>query len=113
MHKLVPIMRNAGEGDKQRFSGGGLHIWKLLAEDTGGFYARTCGITTVALGGPAFGWDATPDRHAAARMASLCDLIMCCTIAISAAAVMPSISTPFTASSGPSSLRLRLMTISP
>src|SRR5262245_42966186 len=38
MHKLVPIVRNAGEGDKQRFSGGGLHIWKLLAEDTGGAF---------------------------------------------------------------------------
>ena len=32
---------------------------------------------------------------------------MCCTIAISVAALMPSISTPFTASSGPSSLRSR------
>lgn len=38
MHKLVPIVRNAGEGDKQLFSGGGLHIWKLLAEDTGGAF---------------------------------------------------------------------------
>lgn len=36
MEKLVPIVRNAGEGDKQLFAGGGLHIWKLLAEDTGG-----------------------------------------------------------------------------
>src|SRR4029079_665180 len=32
---LVPIVRNAGEGDKQSFAGGGLHLWKLLAEDTG------------------------------------------------------------------------------
>ncbi len=38
MQKLVPIVRNAGEGDKQQFSGGGLHIWKLLAEDTGGAF---------------------------------------------------------------------------
>ena len=38
MPKLVPIVRNAGEGDKQLFSGGGLHIWKLLAEDTGGAF---------------------------------------------------------------------------
>ena len=38
MQKLVPIVRNAGEGDKQLFMGGGLHIWKLLAEDTGGAF---------------------------------------------------------------------------
>ena len=38
MQKLVPIVRNAGEGDKRLFSGGGLHIWKLLAEDTGGAF---------------------------------------------------------------------------
>ena len=38
MRKLIPIVRNAGEGDKQQFSGGGLHIWKLLAEDTGGAF---------------------------------------------------------------------------
>ena len=38
MQKLVPIVRNAGEGDKQLFAGGGLHLWKLLAEDTGGAF---------------------------------------------------------------------------
>ena len=38
MQKLIPIVRNAGEGDKQLFSGGGLHIWKLLAEDTDGAF---------------------------------------------------------------------------
>jgi quercetin dioxygenase-like cupin family protein len=31
---LIPIVRNAGEGDRQSFAGGGLHLWKLLAEDT-------------------------------------------------------------------------------
>jgi quercetin dioxygenase-like cupin family protein len=31
---LVPIVRNAGEGDRQSFAGGGLQVWKLLAEDT-------------------------------------------------------------------------------
>lgn len=36
MKPLVPIVRNAGEGDKQLFFGGGLHTWKLLAEDTDG-----------------------------------------------------------------------------
>jgi quercetin dioxygenase-like cupin family protein len=30
------VIRAAGEGDKQVFFGGGLHTWKLLAEDTGG-----------------------------------------------------------------------------
>ena len=35
MTQLTPITRNAGEGDKQSFAGGGLHIWKLLAEETG------------------------------------------------------------------------------
>ena len=38
MSSLVPIVRNAGEGDKQSFLGGGLHTWKLLAEDTGGAF---------------------------------------------------------------------------
>lgn len=36
----VPITRAAGEGDKQSFLGGGLHTWKLMAEDTdGAFFA--------------------------------------------------------------------------
>jgi quercetin dioxygenase-like cupin family protein len=38
MASLVPIVRNAGEGDKQSFSGGGLHTWKLLAEEAGGAF---------------------------------------------------------------------------
>src|SRR4030081_3319200 len=38
MKSLVPIVRNAGEGDKQSFFGGGLHTGKLLAEDTGGAF---------------------------------------------------------------------------
>jgi quercetin dioxygenase-like cupin family protein len=38
MTPLIPIIRNAGEGDKQSFAGGGLHIWKLLAEDTDGAF---------------------------------------------------------------------------
>ena len=32
----VPIIRLPGEGDRRSFLGGGLHVWKLLAEDTGG-----------------------------------------------------------------------------
>jgi quercetin dioxygenase-like cupin family protein len=35
---LTPIVRNAGEGDKRSFFGGGLHTWKLLAEDTDGAF---------------------------------------------------------------------------
>jgi quercetin dioxygenase-like cupin family protein len=38
MKSLTPIVRNAGEGDRQSFSGGGLHLWKLLAEDTDGAF---------------------------------------------------------------------------
>ena len=38
MQPLAPIVRNAGEGDKRAFFGGGLHIWKLLAEDTDGAF---------------------------------------------------------------------------
>lgn len=38
MSSLIPIVRNAGEGDRRSFSGGGLHIWKLLAEDTDGAF---------------------------------------------------------------------------
>jgi quercetin dioxygenase-like cupin family protein len=37
-HDSVPVIRAAGEGDKQMFFGGGLHTWKLLAEDTGGAF---------------------------------------------------------------------------
>lgn len=32
----TPIILAAGEGDRQTFLGGGLHTWKLLADDTGG-----------------------------------------------------------------------------
>jgi quercetin dioxygenase-like cupin family protein len=35
MSSLVPIVRNAGDGDRQSFAGGGLHTWKLLAEEAG------------------------------------------------------------------------------
>lgn len=38
MTSLVPIVHNAGEGDKRAFFGGGLHLWKLLAEETGGAF---------------------------------------------------------------------------
>jgi quercetin dioxygenase-like cupin family protein len=34
----VPIIRADGEGDKQSFLGGGLHTWKLLADDTDGAF---------------------------------------------------------------------------
>jgi quercetin dioxygenase-like cupin family protein len=35
---LTPIVRNAGEGDMQSFAGGGLHLWKLLAEESDGAF---------------------------------------------------------------------------
>jgi quercetin dioxygenase-like cupin family protein len=38
MNSRAPIIWAAGEGDKQSFLGGGLHTWKLLAEDTGGAF---------------------------------------------------------------------------
>ena len=38
MTSLIPIVSNAGEGDRQSFSGGGLHTWKLLADDTDGTF---------------------------------------------------------------------------
>ena len=38
MNARVPIIWAAGEGEKQSFLGGGLHTWKLLAEDTGGAF---------------------------------------------------------------------------
>src|SRR2546423_1843799 len=38
MNALVPIIRAEGEGDKRSFFGGGLHTWKLMAEDTGGAF---------------------------------------------------------------------------
>jgi quercetin dioxygenase-like cupin family protein len=38
MTASVPIVRAQGEGDKRSFFGGGLHTWKLMAEDTGGAF---------------------------------------------------------------------------
>ena len=38
MNASVPIIRANGEGDRQSFLGGGLHTWKLLAEETGGAF---------------------------------------------------------------------------
>lgn len=38
MNTRGPIIRAAGEGDRQAFLGGGLHTWKLLAEDTDGAF---------------------------------------------------------------------------
>jgi quercetin dioxygenase-like cupin family protein len=38
MSARSPIILAAGEGDRQSFRGGGLHTWKLLAEDTGGAF---------------------------------------------------------------------------
>lgn len=38
MDVLVPIIRADGEGDRKSFLGGGLHTWKLLAEDTNGAF---------------------------------------------------------------------------
>jgi quercetin dioxygenase-like cupin family protein len=35
---LIPIVRNDGEGDKRSFAGGGLHLWKLLAEESDGAF---------------------------------------------------------------------------
>ena len=38
MSGRVPIIQANGEGDKQSFLGGGLHTWKLMAEDTDGAF---------------------------------------------------------------------------
>ena len=34
----VPIIRAEGEGDKRSFFGGGIHVWKLMADDTDGAF---------------------------------------------------------------------------
>ena len=34
----VPIIRARGEGDRRAFFGGGLHTWKLMAEETNGAF---------------------------------------------------------------------------
>jgi quercetin dioxygenase-like cupin family protein len=36
MSTAVPIVRNEGEGERLWFLGGGLHVWKAGAEETGG-----------------------------------------------------------------------------
>src|SRR3979490_2435863 len=36
--KLVPIVRAAGQGERLWFYGGGLHIWKATASETGGAF---------------------------------------------------------------------------
>lgn len=38
MNTRAPIILAAGEGDKQSFMGGGIHTWKLLAEQTDGAF---------------------------------------------------------------------------
>lgn len=38
MDAPTPIIRAPGEGDRQQFLGGGLHTWKLLAEQTDGAF---------------------------------------------------------------------------
>ncbi len=38
MSTRAPVILAAGEGDKQSFMGGGLHTWKLLAEQTEGAF---------------------------------------------------------------------------
>jgi quercetin dioxygenase-like cupin family protein len=36
--KVVPIVRAAGQGERLWFYGGGLHIWKATAAETGGAF---------------------------------------------------------------------------
>src|SRR6266566_5613457 len=36
--KVVPIVRAAGQGERLWFYGGGLHIWKATASETGGAF---------------------------------------------------------------------------
>ena len=38
MNAAVPIIRAHDQGDRQSFFGGGLHTWKLLAEETQGTF---------------------------------------------------------------------------
>jgi quercetin dioxygenase-like cupin family protein len=38
MNAAVPIIRAHDQGDRQAFLGGGLHTWKLLAEETEGVF---------------------------------------------------------------------------
>ena len=38
MSATEPIIRAAAEGDKRAFLGGGLHTWKLMAEETDGAF---------------------------------------------------------------------------
>jgi quercetin dioxygenase-like cupin family protein len=57
MSASAPIVWAADEGDKQSFAGGGIHTWKLLAEDTGGAFfvfedVMTAGKATPLHGHP-------------------------------------------------------------
>src|SRR5687768_12716045 len=38
MSNVQPIIRDEGEGERRWFFGGGLHIWKARAEETGGSF---------------------------------------------------------------------------
>lgn len=38
MSNAQPIIRDEGEGERRWFFGGGLHIWKARAEETGGSF---------------------------------------------------------------------------
>jgi homogentisate 1,2-dioxygenase len=38
MSTAVPIIRGEGEGERLWFAGGGVHLWKATAEETGGVF---------------------------------------------------------------------------
>jgi quercetin dioxygenase-like cupin family protein len=38
MSTAVPIIRGEGEGERRWFAGGGVHLWKATAEETGGAF---------------------------------------------------------------------------
>ncbi len=38
MSEAVPIIRGEGEGERLWFAGGGVHVWKATAEETGGAF---------------------------------------------------------------------------
>jgi quercetin dioxygenase-like cupin family protein len=38
MSTAVPIIREEGEGERLWFAGGGMHLWKATAEETGGAF---------------------------------------------------------------------------
>jgi quercetin dioxygenase-like cupin family protein len=60
MTTATPVIRNAGEGDRRWFYGGGTHTWKVTAEESGGAFFL---FEDVMAQGKMTPWHCHPDTE--------------------------------------------------